>query len=153
MKKRFPNDVCLSNVPKGEKPLAYLFFNKEGYSVYCKDYQQYWDWVSSARCPLCPDRSTRPGLRCRTYDALLSACWKWLRKLPDGTIRVRRSNREELLTIRSGVPLPLKTRKPGPKRKWSRTALYLIRVPCPSLIPLPLKRYWLKCGGMVYRMK
>ena len=39
------NDIALSSIPKGEQPLAYLHFNKDGYSVYCKEYRQYWEWV------------------------------------------------------------------------------------------------------------
>lgn len=40
------NDVSLSSVPKEVNCLAYLSFNKDGYSVYCKDYREYWDWVA-----------------------------------------------------------------------------------------------------------
>lgn len=39
------NDVSLSSVPKGPEPLAFLSFNKDGYSVYCKNYKEYWNWV------------------------------------------------------------------------------------------------------------
>ncbi|MEJ0104660.1 MAG: nucleotidyltransferase domain-containing protein [Bacteroidota bacterium] len=40
------NDVCLSSIPKGESPVGLLFFNKDGYSVYCKQYKEYWGWVA-----------------------------------------------------------------------------------------------------------
>lgn len=40
------NDVRLSSVPPGIEPQAYLTFNKDGYSMYCKDYREYWDWVA-----------------------------------------------------------------------------------------------------------
>jgi hypothetical protein len=39
------NEVALSSIPLGETPLAYLSFNKDGYSSYCKDYLEYWEWV------------------------------------------------------------------------------------------------------------
>ena len=39
------NDVCLSNIPKGETPVGLLYFNKDGYSIYCRKYKEYWDWV------------------------------------------------------------------------------------------------------------
>ena len=45
-KKENANDVCLSSVPKGELPVAMLYFNKDGYSIYCKRYKEYWDWVA-----------------------------------------------------------------------------------------------------------
>lgn len=46
MRKDESNDVCLSSIPKGEKPIAMLYFNKDGYSIYCKRYKEYWDWVA-----------------------------------------------------------------------------------------------------------
>ena len=45
MKKEQANDVCLSSIPKGEKPVAMLYFNKDAYSAYCKKYKEYWEWV------------------------------------------------------------------------------------------------------------
>ena len=45
MKKESSNDVNLSSIPKGEEPVGMLYFNKDGYSVYCKKYKEYWDWV------------------------------------------------------------------------------------------------------------
>lgn len=40
------NDVQLSAVPKGEGPLAIMQFNKDGYTVYCKDFAAYHEWVA-----------------------------------------------------------------------------------------------------------
>ena len=34
------NDVHLSSIPKGEKPLAMMYFNKDAYSSYCKKYKE-----------------------------------------------------------------------------------------------------------------
>ena len=45
IKNELSNDVNLSTIPKGENPIAMLFFNKDGYSSYCKKYREYWDWV------------------------------------------------------------------------------------------------------------
>ena len=39
------NDVQASTVPKGIEPLTVMNFNKDGYSVYCKDYNEYRQWV------------------------------------------------------------------------------------------------------------
>lgn len=39
------NEVALSSIPKGEAPIAMMHFNANGYSVYCKEYKQYWEWV------------------------------------------------------------------------------------------------------------
>ena len=40
------NDVLLSSIPIGIEPLATMGFNKDGYSFYCREYKEYWDWVS-----------------------------------------------------------------------------------------------------------
>lgn len=45
MRKENANEVALSNIPKGDKPAGMLYFNKDGYSVYCKKYKEYWEWV------------------------------------------------------------------------------------------------------------
>ncbi len=39
------NDVSLSSIPKGKPQEALLYFNRDGYSSYCKEYREYWDWV------------------------------------------------------------------------------------------------------------
>ncbi len=41
------NDVQLSAMPKGIEPLAIMNFNKDGYSVYCKEYNEYWHWIAN----------------------------------------------------------------------------------------------------------
>lgn len=43
--KNTANEVSLSSIPKGEQAVAYLFWNMEAYSLYCKEYKEYWDWV------------------------------------------------------------------------------------------------------------
>ena len=40
------NDICLSSIPKKEQSIGVLYFNKDGYSVYCKEHTQYWEWVN-----------------------------------------------------------------------------------------------------------
>lgn len=40
------NDISLSAIPKGEEQVGLLYFNRDGYSTYCKDYRDYWNWVS-----------------------------------------------------------------------------------------------------------
>jgi len=39
------NDVQLSSIPKGLPSFAVMHFNKDGYSTYCREYKEYWDWV------------------------------------------------------------------------------------------------------------
>jgi uncharacterized protein len=40
------DDVHLSSIPKGVEPLAVMNFNKDSYSVYCREFREYWDWVN-----------------------------------------------------------------------------------------------------------
>lgn len=39
------NEVRLSSVEKGQEPIVNILYNKDGYTRYCKDYKEYWDWV------------------------------------------------------------------------------------------------------------
>ena len=39
------NDVQLSSVPPGIPYRAIMHFNKDAYSLYCKDYASWWQWV------------------------------------------------------------------------------------------------------------
>lgn len=97
------HEVLLSSVPKGEKEIAYLFFNVESYSAYCKDYREYWEWVDKRNI----DRFNITMHHGKNYDAknmmhtirLLQVAEEILR---EGKINVRRKNREELLSIKRG---------------------------------------------------
>lgn len=98
------NDVSLSHIPKGELPLTYLSFNKDGYSFYCKEYLLYWDWVGK-RNEVRYENTLSHG---KNYDAKnlmhtfrLLAMAEEIAK--EGKINVRRPDRDFLLKIRSGV--------------------------------------------------
>jgi predicted nucleotidyltransferase len=103
LKKLDSNEVSLSSIPKGEKPIAYLYFNKEGYTVHCKKHKQYWDWVEK-RNDTRYENTLEHG---KNYDAknmmhtfrLLDMAIEILEKKQ---VIVKRPNREELLQIRSG---------------------------------------------------
>ena len=45
LRKENSEDLALSSVPEGLALTAYLSFNKDGYSSYCRDYREYWEWV------------------------------------------------------------------------------------------------------------
>lgn len=97
------NEVSLSSVPEGIEPLAHLSFNKDGYSSYCKDYREYWEWVDKRN----DARYSNTMEHGKNYDAknmmhtfrLLNMAEEIAR---EGKIHVRRKDREELLKIRSG---------------------------------------------------
>ncbi len=103
MSSELANEVSLSSIPKGEKESAYLFFNLEGYSSYCKEYREYWEWVEKRNETRYQDNSDHG----KGYDAknmmhtirLLQVAEEILR---EGKINVKRANREELLSIKRG---------------------------------------------------
>ncbi len=45
VKKKTSNEVSLSSIPKGQDPEALLYFNRDGYSVYCRKYAEYQEWI------------------------------------------------------------------------------------------------------------
>lgn len=104
MARAYSTEVALSSIPKGEEPVAYLHFNKDGYSVYCKEYKAYHEWVEK-RNELRYRGTLEHG---KSYDAknmmhvfrLLDMAEEIA--LGKGVI-TRRPNREFLLSIRSGA--------------------------------------------------
>lgn len=39
------NEVRLSSIPKGEKPLCFMTYNQNGYESHCRKYKEYQEWV------------------------------------------------------------------------------------------------------------
>lgn len=97
------NDVSLSSIPKGEKESAYLFFNLESYSSYCKEYREYREWIEKRNETRYQDNAEHG----KGYDAknmmhtirLLQVAEEILR---EGKLHIKRLNREELLSIKTG---------------------------------------------------
>jgi len=98
------NDVSLSSVEKGETPLTYLSFNKDGYSTYCREYREYWEWVDKRN----DARYKNTLSHGKNYDSknmmhtfrLLDMAEEIATKQ---IIEVRRPNRAYLLEIRKGA--------------------------------------------------
>jgi uncharacterized protein len=97
------NQVSVSSVPKGQHPLAYLFCNLDAYSTYCKDYREYWKWVSERN----EDRYNVNQNHGQNYDSknmmhtirLLQSCEQIFK---NNSLNIRVDNREELLDIKAG---------------------------------------------------
>lgn len=98
------DELCLSSVAKGTPYDALLYFNLEGYSSYCREYREYWDWVGKRN-----DARYRNTLRHgKGYDAknmmhtfrLLDMAIEIAR---EGRVNVHRPNRDFLLKIKSGA--------------------------------------------------
>ena len=97
------NDVSTSSIPKGEKELTNLFFNKDGYSAYCREYREYWEWVAKRN----EERYKGTMQHGKNYDAKNMMHTVRLLQVAEeiftiGQLNVKRPNREELLEIKSG---------------------------------------------------
>jgi uncharacterized protein len=98
------NEVCLSSIPKGEKPMALLYFNKDGYSVYCKRYKEYWEWVARRN----EARYKTTMTHGKKYDSKnMLHVFRLLHMAKEialeGKINVYRKDREYLLSIKEGL--------------------------------------------------
>lgn len=97
------NQVSVSSVPKEERPIAYLFCNLDAYSTYCKDYREYWKWVSERN----EDRYNVNQNHGQNYDSknmmhtirLLQSCEQIFKT---NSLNIRVENRDELLEIKAG---------------------------------------------------
>jgi hypothetical protein len=103
IKNELSNEVSLSSIPKGEKEVAYLSCNLEGYSKYCKEYAEYWDWIEKRN----NDRYETNLQHGKNYDSknmmhTIRLLQSAKQILATGTLDIRVKNREELLAIKAG---------------------------------------------------
>ncbi len=97
------NDVCLSSIPKGTKQESLLYFNRDGYSTYCKEYREYWDWVDKRN----DERYENTKSHGKNYDAKnMMHVFRLLEMAieigKEKKVNVKRPNRDFLLEIKSG---------------------------------------------------
>lgn len=102
-KKDNANDVSLSSIPKEEKTIGMLYFNKDCYSVYCKQYAAYWDWVAKRN----DERYNTTMAHGKKYDSKnMMHVFRLLlvakEIATEGTINVHRKDRDFLLAIKEG---------------------------------------------------
>jgi predicted nucleotidyltransferase len=101
------NQLRLSNIPKGEKPIAVISYNKDGYTQHCKDYREYQEWLEK--------RNETRYVETKTHGQQIDGknmlhCVRLINmatEIAEGKgVQVRRPDREYLLSIRRGeVPL------------------------------------------------
>jgi len=97
------SDVQLSSIPKGVDPLATLYFNKDGYSTYCREYGEYWVWVEERN----DERYQNTKSHGKRYDAKnMMHTFRLLNMAEEIAIHhrviVHREDRDFLLQIRAG---------------------------------------------------
>lgn len=97
------NEVRLSSVPKGMSPLTVVQYNKDGYSMHCKDYNDYQKWLEN--------RNTQRYVDIEHHDQQIDGknllhCRRLLdvaiEIATEGKMSVRRPNADYLLSIRRG---------------------------------------------------
>ena len=97
------NDVSLSSVPKNILPLAFMSFNKDAYSIHCKEFAQYWEWIEK-RNEVRYENAIAVG---KNYDTKnMMHTFRLLNMAEEiaihGEIFVRRNDRAFLMDIRQG---------------------------------------------------
>ena len=103
IQKENSNEVSLSSIPKGQEPVGYLSVNQDGYSKYCKEYTEYWEWIEKRN----DERYRTNQQHGKNYDSknmmhtirLLQTAEQILQK---ATLNIKVPNRAELLAIKAG---------------------------------------------------
>ena len=97
------NALRLSSIPKGEKPICNIIYNKDGYSEHCKDFKSYEDWLANKNEARWVDVQSHgqkiDGKNMMHSKRLMSMA----REIAEGKgINVRREDAEYLISIRRG---------------------------------------------------
>jgi predicted nucleotidyltransferase len=97
------SEICLSSIPKHSKQIALMYFNKDGYSSYCKRYKKYWQWVDKRN----ESRYEATKSHGKNYDSkIMLHTFRLLDMAIEiakhKRVNVHRTNREFLLSIKNG---------------------------------------------------
>jgi predicted nucleotidyltransferase len=97
------NQLRLSSIPKGEKPICNIIYNKDAYYMHCKDYKEYLEWLENRNEQRYVDTKTHGQ---KIDGKNMMHCMRLIRMAKEigrgEGIQVRRTDREELLAIRRG---------------------------------------------------
>jgi hypothetical protein len=96
-------ELNLSSIPKGETPVGWMNFNKDGFKKHCREYREYHEWLALRN----EARYATNIEHGRNYDSKnLMHTFRLLDMAEEiaaeGRITVRRPNREWLMRIRKG---------------------------------------------------
>lgn len=96
-------EVNVSSIPKGEEPVGWMTFNKDGFKKYCKEYREYQDWLENRN----EARYSNNIEHGKNYDSKnLMHTFRLLdmaREIAtESRLKVRRPNRDFLMRIRRG---------------------------------------------------
>lgn len=103
IKKDLSNDIALSSIPKGEEPLITMTYNKDAYTVHCKEYREYQEWLKNRNIQRYVDvDSHHQQIDGKNMLHTVRVIQMTNDLLNTGKLLIERSNREELLDIRRG---------------------------------------------------
>jgi predicted nucleotidyltransferase len=97
------NQLRLSSIPKGQKAIANIVYNKDAYTQHCKDYKSYQEWLDN--------RNEQRWIDVKSHGQKIDGknmmhCRRLLemaREIGEGKgVIVRRPNTDELIAIRKG---------------------------------------------------
>jgi len=97
------NSLRLSSIPKGEKAVCTIAYNKDGYTAHCKDFKSYQEWLEN--------RNEQRWIDVKSHGQKIDGknmmhCRRLLemaREIGEGQgINVRRPNKDYLISIRKG---------------------------------------------------
>ena len=97
------NQLRLSSIPKGQKAIANIVYNKDAYTQHCKDYKSYQEWLDN--------RNEQRWIDVKSHGQKIDGknmmhCRRLLemaREIGEGKgVIVRRPNADELIAIRKG---------------------------------------------------
>lgn len=97
------NQLRLSSIPKGQKAIANIVYNKDAYTQHCKDYKSYQEWLDN--------RNEQRWIDVKSHGQKIDGknmmhCRRLLemaREIGEGKgVIVRRPNAQELIAIRKG---------------------------------------------------
>jgi len=97
------NQLRLSSIPKDETPICNIIYNKDGYSMHCKDYKEYEEWLANRN----EQRYVDTQAHGQKIDGKnMMHCMRLIRMSKEigrgEGIIVRRPDAKELLAIRRG---------------------------------------------------
>jgi hypothetical protein len=97
------NSLRLSSIPKGLEPECTFYYNKDGYTQYCRKYKEYWEWKEKRNETRYND-NLKVGAQYDTKNLMhtVRLLKMGIEILSEGKVNVKREDREELLKIRNG---------------------------------------------------
>ena len=97
------NDIRLSSIPKGKDPITLFYYNKDAYSIHCKEFNEYQEWLNNRNTQRYVD-TTKHGQQIDGKNMMhcmrLIDCG--IEIAQTGAFSVMRPNKDELLAIRRG---------------------------------------------------